>query len=113
VHFDGSASTVDPVAGDLTYTWSFGDGSFSPEVTPTHTYELPDNYLATLTVVDEFGQSDQAIIEITVDEAPPAWGETSVVGMQAASPSKGLNCLIGLLIPICAVLFWKGLRKRN
>jgi len=48
-----------------------------------------------------------------VEEPPPAWGEASVVGMQSAAPSKGLNCLIGLLIPIGGVLFWKGFRKRK
>jgi len=111
VQFDGSASTVDPIAGTLTYFWSFGDASVSPAVSPTHTYEVAGNYLATLTVVDELGQSDEDFVEITVEEPPPAWGEASVVGMQSASPSNGLNCVLALLIPICTVLLWKGLRK--
>jgi len=112
VHFDGSASTVDPIAGDLTYTWSFGDGSFSSGIASSHSYEVPSIYLATLTVVDELGQSDQDFVEITVEEPPPAWGEASVVEVGAASPSKGLNCLIVLLIPVGAVILWKELRKR-
>lgn len=72
VHFDGLASTVDPIAGDLTYTWSFGDGSFSPGIGSSHSYEVPSIYLATLTVVDELGQSDQDFAEKTVEEPPPA-----------------------------------------
>lgn len=111
VQFDGSDSTVDPFGGDLTYTWSFGDGNFGSGITATHEYEYSGLYLATLTVVDELGQPDQDTIEITVEEPPPTWGEASVVGV-SASPSKGLNLLIGLFIPIAAVLLWKGLRKR-
>jgi hypothetical protein len=48
-----------------------------------------------------------------VEEPPPAWGEASVVGVESASPSKGWNCLMGLLIPIGAMLFWKGQRQRK
>ena len=113
VHFDGSDSFVDPVAGELSYRWDFGDWYVqSPETSPDHVYELPDTYTAVLTVLDSLGQSDVDTIEITVEEPPPAWGEASVVGVEPTSPSKGLNFLIALLIPIGAVLLWKGLRKR-
>ena len=66
VQFDGSASTVDPVAEPLTFFWSFGDGSVSPAVAPTHTFESPDSYGVTLTIVDNLGQSDETLIEIIV-----------------------------------------------
>ena len=50
-----------------------------------------------------------------LNEAPPVseWSGASVVDVEPASPSKGLNYLIALLIPIGAVLLWKGLRKRR
>ncbi|MGW8178426.1 MAG: PKD domain-containing protein, partial [bacterium] len=114
VQFDASGSFVDPYAGTLTYDWNFGDGSYSLEVAPTHTYEYgPYTYTAVLTIFDSLGQHDSDVIEITVEEPVPAWGEASVVGMESASPAKGLNHLIALLVPIGAVLFWKGLRKRK
>jgi len=114
VQFDASGSFVDPYADPLTYDWNFGDGSYSSEVTPTHTYEDgPGTYTAVLTVVDNLGQYDSDVIEITVEEPLAAWGEASVVGMDSSSPAKGLNWLIALLVPVGAVLFWKGLRKRR
>ena len=113
VNFDGSQS-YSPQGGDLTYEWDFGDGSAPKyEVSPSHTYNFPGVYEATLTVQDGIGETDSDILEITVEEAPPAWGEASVVGVKSAFPSRGLNYLIALLIPIGAVLFWKGLRNRR
>ena len=113
VQFDGSDSTVDPFAGELAFDWDFDDGSApSPEESPVHIFESPGTYTVVLGVLDQLSQYDDESIEIHVEEAPPAWGEASVVGTQSASPSKGLNCLLGLLIPIGAVLLWKGLRKR-
>ncbi len=112
VQFDASSSFVDPYAGTLTYDWNFDDGDSSAEATPLHTYESVGTYTAVLRVVDSLDQSDLDTIEIVVEEPPPAWGEASIVESQSASSSKGLNCLLGLLIPVGAVGFWKGLRKR-
>lgn len=111
VHFDGTAS-FDPEGGGLFYDWNFGDLTFGTGANPTHEYTDPGTYAAFLIVTDDFGNDDFDTIYITVDEPPPAWGEASVVGMQSSSPSKGLNCLIGLLIPLGAVLLLKGLRRR-
>lgn len=111
VHFDGTGSS-DPEGGELFYDWNFGDLTFGTGANPTHEYTDPGTYTASLIVTDDFGNDDFDTISITVDEPPPAWGEASVVGMQSASRSKGLNCLIALLIPIGAVLLWKGLRGR-
>jgi PKD repeat protein len=36
----------------LTYKWVFGDGEMSEEQSPTHTYQNPNTYTATLTVTD-------------------------------------------------------------
>jgi len=41
------------------WLWSFGDGSYSTENSPTHEYWKPGTYDITLTVTDEFGCSDQ------------------------------------------------------
>jgi PKD repeat protein len=114
LHFDGSDSTVDPFAGELAFDWDFDDGSApSPEESPVHIFESPGTYTVVLGVLDGLSQYDEDFVEINVEELPPAWGEASVIGMRTASHSKGLNCLVALLIPIGAVLFWKGLRNRR
>jgi len=112
VNFDGTQSS-DPEGGPLVYDWDFDDGYFESGATPSHSYEEPGVYYAVLTVFDERNLADFDTIEINVEEPVPAWGEASVIGVPSAYPSKGLNYLIALLIPVGAVLFWKGLRKRK
>jgi hypothetical protein len=35
---------------DLIYLWDFGDGTFSNEISPTHTYNQTGNFIVTLTI---------------------------------------------------------------
>lgn len=39
------------------YLWDFGDGTFSSDKNPSHTYFVPDNYIVKLTVTNITGQS--------------------------------------------------------
>ena len=66
VNFDGSASTVDPRAGTLSYSWNFGDGQLGSGAVTSHTYSSEGTYLAKLTVADSLGQPDLDFIVITV-----------------------------------------------
>ncbi len=92
VQFDGSDSTVDPFAGELAFDWNFDDGSTpSPEESPIHIFDSPGTYTVVLGVLDERSQYDDNSIEINVEEAPPAWGEASVVGVESEAPSRSLN----------------------
>lgn len=52
VAFNGSGSS-DPDGNALSFAWDFGDGSTGTGATPSHTYSLANNYLATLTVTDD------------------------------------------------------------
>ena len=66
VNFDASQS-FDPEGGTLFYDWSFSDGSpSSSEVSPTRVFTSPGTFIGGLTVLDDFGQIDSAIIQITV-----------------------------------------------
>ncbi|MEZ4732372.1 MAG: PKD domain-containing protein [Caldilineaceae bacterium] len=38
--------------------WDFGDSATSTELTPTHTYAAPGDYLVTLTLTDADGTAD-------------------------------------------------------
>lgn len=58
----GAYSINDPIqftntaTGDfLSVSWDFGDGTFSLELNPTHTYVNPKNYVVTQTVTYPFG----------------------------------------------------------
>ncbi len=51
-----------------TYAWDFGDGATSTEVNPTHTYEEPGTYEATLTVTDAAGTTtDTVTVNVRTD----------------------------------------------
>ncbi|MGE5174779.1 MAG: PKD domain-containing protein [Hyphomicrobiales bacterium] len=52
VQFNGSGSS-DPDGNALTYAWDFGDGNSGTGATPSHTYAIANNYIATLTVTDD------------------------------------------------------------
>ncbi|ARU57409.1 hypothetical protein OLMES_3371 [Oleiphilus messinensis] len=68
VNFDGSGST-DPDGDDLGYLWDFGDGTFSNEATPTHTFDQVGNYAVTLTVTD--GSLDSQISTLSISAQAP------------------------------------------
>ena len=67
-----SAQATDPEHGDLGYVWTFGDGGFSAEKNPRHTYTTPGTYTATLKVTDEKGASTTATVQVVVTAAPGA-----------------------------------------
>jgi PKD repeat protein len=85
VHFDASGSH-DPEAGPLEIYWSFGDGTETwNEVTPTHVYRLPGQYVVYLAVTDERGLWSQDKLVITVASNPNLPPEASPV----ATPMSG------------------------
>ncbi len=69
VSFDASAST-DPDGGSLSYSWNFGDGSTGTGVTTSHTYATDGNYIVTLTVTDDEGDTDSYSLTIIVNSSP-------------------------------------------
>jgi photosystem II stability/assembly factor-like uncharacterized protein len=54
----------------ISWTWNFGDGIFSSEQNPTHTYDTANTYIVQLTVTDDDGASDSTIRIITVQSNP-------------------------------------------
>jgi PKD repeat protein len=53
------------------YLWDFGDQTFSSEQNPSHTYNIPGNYIVKLTVTNIAGQSSYNRL-ITVYQKPTA-----------------------------------------
>ncbi len=61
-----SNGSFDPEGSALTCDWDFGDGTSSSEPNPSHTYDRPGTYTASLVVYDETGLSGAASMVITV-----------------------------------------------
>jgi hypothetical protein len=67
---NGSTST-DPQNSDLTYQWNLGDGTTATGVTTTKSYSgAVGNRTVSLTVTNEFGQSNTEDVEIAVVDEP-------------------------------------------
>ncbi|NTU73318.1 PKD domain-containing protein, partial [Candidatus Roizmanbacteria bacterium] len=69
VQFDGSGSTATEPPID-SYSWDFGDGGTAEGVTASHTYSIPGDYYASLTVVDNIGQIGITSTPVKVNIGP-------------------------------------------
>jgi len=87
VAFDGSTSS-DPDGFVVSWSWAFGDGSFSCCQFTSHTYNRPGNYTVTLTVTDNAGLS--ASKSTTVDVRPPPAHDVSIFQVNA-SPTTAVS----------------------
>lgn len=65
VNFSSSGS-YDPNGTITSYAWDFGDGNSSNQANPSHTYNNPGIYNATLTVTDNQGATGSDTVTITV-----------------------------------------------
>jgi len=73
-----TASSVDLIAsftnnssddkGIVSHSWSFGDGSISSDVNPSHTYATEGSYSVSLTVLDAEGESATTSKVVTVTD---------------------------------------------
>lgn len=68
--FDG---TLSQKAGSdiVSYAWSFGDGSSATGALVDHTYAVDGTYEVTLTVLDEAGGTDTALVTIEAENPLP------------------------------------------
>ena len=68
VTFDGSSSS-DSDGTIVSYAWNFGDGQLGSGAAINHTYSAPGQYTARLTVTDNEGKVDDAIVAVTVSSS--------------------------------------------
>jgi PKD repeat protein len=64
---------INQSTGDITgYTWNFGDGGLSTEISPIYTFANPGVYMVSLTITGPGGQSSaQVTITVTQSVSPP------------------------------------------
>jgi len=69
--FDASGSTDDGTIAN--YTWTFGDGNTTTaDAVADHTYPDSGSYDVTLTITDEFGETDTATVTVEINDPPTA-----------------------------------------
>jgi PKD repeat protein len=92
VHFN-SARSYDEDGTIVSYKWGFGDGAFSTEVAPDHSFAAPGAYIVTLTVTDNAGETSIASTDVTVTgtvNQPP----TAVGAAFSTDMNKSLNGIL-------------------
>ena len=63
--------SYDPTGNIASWSWAFGDGGFSSEQNPRHTYAQQGTYRVDLTVTSTGGGTVSTFLHITVRNAPP------------------------------------------
>jgi len=67
---DFTDTSTDDV-GVVSWSWDFGDGTTSPQQSPSHVFAAGGTYPVTLTVTDGGGLTDATSADVTVTEPPP------------------------------------------
>ncbi len=75
VQFSDSTSFNDPITS---YSWNFGDGNYSSQHSPSHTYYTPGIYTVSLSIVTSLGCSDTMTKQslVTIHAGP----KTDIIG---------------------------------
>jgi len=68
IDFIDASSDID--GSIVSWNWSFGDGLFSTEQNPSHTYDTADTYIVWLNVTDDDGDTDSTLRIISVQPNP-------------------------------------------
>lgn len=69
-----------PNNGSLSYNWDFGDGQFSAQQNPVHTYQLPGLYNVTLSVTNVFDSTATYTREVLVPDNIADFYADSTIG---------------------------------
>ena len=65
------SAIVDYYEGDLKYNWDFGNGNTSQEISPTAVYEKDGNYVCSLEIMDDNGETKTDKVDILVKKNKP------------------------------------------
>ncbi len=85
VNFSATASDVDGTIRD--YQWTFDDGTFSTNATPTKNFPSPGNYTARVTVTDNNGNAVTRSLAINVTTTIADWKNAKFSSAELADPN--------------------------
>jgi PKD repeat protein len=68
IEFNNLTTHNEPIGEIVSYEWDFGDGSTSTNANPSHNYRSAGQYNVTLTVEDQWGQTDTYNQTVTVTD---------------------------------------------
>ena len=78
-----------PGTADLTYSWTFGDGTTGTGADPDHTYAAPGTYTATVTVAHASGEhAGHLTVSDSVQVVVPGSAPPTVVPTPAPTPAR-------------------------
>lgn len=79
-----SNGSYDPDGSIASYSWDFDDGTTSSEPNPTHTYQIAGDFVVTLTVTDDSGETshNSIFLKIQFPNQPP-------IAVASANPTDG------------------------
>ena len=88
VRFSAQVGDEDGDVNNLGYVWAFGDGGFSAEKNPSHTYTAAGTHTASLTVTDARGAKTTKTVQITVTSVAAAPAPAPAAKAPAAAPEQ-------------------------
>jgi PKD repeat protein len=107
----GFIPTVAGGTAPFTYAWSFGDGSTSAVVAPSHTYSDSGSFTVKLTVTDALGVSANSTLTASVSSAPSnAFSLTSGTGLYLL---LGIILLLFIVVVLAILLMRKSQPPRS
>ena len=85
-----SQATESGGTAPFAYTWNFGDGTAqqSGSLNPSHTYQNPGSYTATLTVTDAKQLTTSSSVVVTVNDLAPT---ASISGPSSGTVGTSLS----------------------
>ncbi|MEA2054752.1 MAG: PKD domain-containing protein [Candidatus Thermoplasmatota archaeon] len=96
ITFDGRSST-DSDGNIAFYQWNFGDGYGRTGSVIAHQYGSKGNYTVTLTVIDDYGQSDTYSKEVEVSGTGSSSGSSSTPGSEVMPLLLALLAIVLLM----------------
>ena len=84
ISFAGDKS-YDPDGSIVSYSWSFGDGTDSSQMSPSKTYSVAGNYTARLTVMDNNGATASSTVAVSVGSSLTTTRSVDVADYQLTS----------------------------
>ncbi|MFQ6040065.1 MAG: PKD domain-containing protein [Candidatus Poribacteria bacterium] len=104
IEFDGSGSTDEDGTIEA-YNWDFGDGASDTEAKTSHAYEKGGEFVVTLTVTDDKGDTGAATVKVTVEALKPAIREhaegSPMLAFEGKFPEENISAK-------CYIDIWKG-----